>query len=133
MAERLDAVVELSRAHIPTQISATPWIPDVSDAAALIEQVRATAGDVPITIGPLNTRSDSVLDSPFGRAYTQAEVNDAFVAEFHRVGEQPCVRWLWPIPLEGHHARHDALLPFNGEAPTVPVAAPRRRVDVPAG
>lgn len=127
-AARMDAAAQLHRNGVETWISATPWIPEVSDAAVIIEQVRTVVGYVPILIGAVNVRAERVADSPFGRRYSQAEINEAFAAEHRRVGEQPGVQWQQPPPLAGRHANTSVFdLHPAGDActDTVRLAPPR--------
>jgi hypothetical protein len=128
-AARMEAAAELHRSGVRVWISATPWIPDVSDAAVLIHQVRTVVGFVPILIGALNVRAERVVDTPFGRRFTQADINEAFDVEYRRVGEQPGVQWLQPPPLVGHHANTTVLDLHTGAGAgteAVRVAPPRR-------
>jgi hypothetical protein len=132
VAERLAAVREVREAGVEVWISATPWIPALSDAATMIDAVRTQVGPVPILIGPLNVRAWPVARTRTGRRFTQAEVNEAFLDERARVGEQHGVVWLRPLPLTGGHTLDNPLESCQIDDRTVPVAAPLRRDRVTA-
>jgi DNA repair photolyase len=95
-SERLRVVEAIATAGVDVGISAAPWIPGISDAAAL---VAAAPTGVPIRFAPLNVRSPKIAATPYGRRYSQEAVNDAYVREHERVGSPPGVSWLRPIPL----------------------------------
>jgi DNA repair photolyase len=96
--ERLAMVATLHDAGITVEVNAMPWIPDVTDAAAL---VAAVPDGVPVIFGVLNVRDPHVCDSPFGRRYDQAEVNARYLDDHERVGSSERVRWLAPVSPKG--------------------------------
>jgi len=123
-AERLAAGRVLVDAGVTLSIMANPWIPGVSDAAAVIDRVRDELGSVFVTVGPLNVRADPVLDTPIGRRFTQHEVNAAYVDEYRRVGDRHGVMWLRPLPVDGRHVHDDAFESIGRDAVTAGGAQP---------
>jgi hypothetical protein len=97
-AERLVVVHELAAAGVRVGVSAAPWIPEVSDARALIERVDEC---IPIRFGAVNILSPEVPSTPYGKRYSQQAVNDAYLQEFQRVGSRPNVTGLRPVPADG--------------------------------
>jgi hypothetical protein len=96
--ERLATIDVLADAGIAVTVSAAPWIPDVTDARAIIERVRE---DVPIHFGPLNVVSPQVAGTPFGRGYDQRTVNARYAQARAATPSQPRVSWWVPIPTSG--------------------------------
>lgn len=107
--DRLALVHRLHDAGITVAVSVTPWIPDATDAEALIERVDPA---IPVTIGPLNVRMPEVARTGFGQRFRQAEINDAYLDAWRRSTPRPNVTWLVPIPDDGH-ADQDACHPFT--------------------
>lgn len=97
VAERLEMVHVLHGAGVRVRVQASPWIPGVSDVAALLERLDV---DVPVTVTPLRIPSH-VERFAEGRGLTQELVNDAFRREFERVGPRPHVVWSTPPRRDG--------------------------------
>lgn len=94
--ERLALVARLARAGLDVTVAATPWIPGLTDARALIA---AAPPGVPIQFGPLTTlpRPDgSRAISIFGRRYDQEEIDRLYLEDRRRAGHRSHVRWLYP-------------------------------------
>lgn len=102
-AARIALVHALERSGVEVTVSATPWIPDVTDAAQLVD---AIGDDITICFGPLNVTSANVAASPYGRRFSQREVNERYLAARQSFGERRNVTWLTPIPLEARDAPH---------------------------
>ncbi|MGZ4707973.1 MAG: radical SAM protein [Acidimicrobiales bacterium] len=96
--ERLDLLHRLADAGVMVELALSPWIPGVTDTAALIEAVDPA---IPIRITPLRVRAPKVIDTPFGQAWDQEEINAAFEREFQAVGERRNVFWSPGAPLDG--------------------------------
>lgn len=101
--ERLAMVAALHAAGIPVEVNAMPWIPDVSDARALIDELPE---GVPVIFGVLNVRDRHVRTTPYGRRFDQAEVNERYLEDHRRVGSSERVRWLEPV--SPHGPQHQA-------------------------
>jgi len=104
--ERLDLLHRLADAGVAVELALSPWIPGVTDTAALIEAVDPA---IPIRITPLRVRAPKVIDTAFGRAWDQEEIIAAFEQEFLAVGERRNVFWSPGAPLDGS-APHIRLL-----------------------
>lgn len=117
-AARLAALHQLADAGVAVHLQASPWIPGVTDIAALRAAVDHAIG---ITVTPI--RLPTTLE-PFAerRGLDQASVNDAFHREFDRVGPLDGVRWSRPPPLDGTPPRIE--LNVGREEPTTWEPAP---------
>jgi len=94
--ERLALVARLAAAGLDVTVAATPWIPGVTDAAALIAAVPSS---VPIQFGPLTIFPHAGRPREitlFGRRYDQAEIDRLYLADRRRAGHHERVRWLHP-------------------------------------
>jgi DNA repair photolyase len=96
--QRLDLLHELAAAGVSVELALSPWIPGVTDTAALIDAVDPA---IPIRITPLRVRAPKVIDTAFGREWDQEAVNAAFEQEFAEVGERRNVFWSPVAPLDG--------------------------------
>ena len=96
--ERVDLVHELAALGVRVKISAAPWIPGVTDAEALIDRF---APEIPILFAALDVLGPAVRGTPYARRFRQTEVDEAFRAEFARVGPRRNVRWEAPVPADG--------------------------------
>jgi len=87
------------------QVDATPWIPGVSDAGALLA---AVPGDVVVQFGPLDlSRLGETDQLAIGRTFTQPEIDRAYLEERERTPVDQRARWLYPIGEGG--AEHDIM------------------------
>jgi DNA repair photolyase len=113
VSERLHMIRVLRNAGVRVRVQASPWIPGVSDVAALLERLDPTT---PVTVTPLRIPPHVV---PFARArgLTQATVNEAFRREYERVGPRPHVVWSRPPALDGAppHIRDNIGRPTIGD------------------
>jgi DNA repair photolyase len=94
---RLAALHHLAASGVRVRLQVTPWIPDVSDLAALLDRVDP---NIRVTTTPL--RLPSYLhraERTFG--LTQRDVNEAFRREYERVGPRPNLLWSRPPALDG--------------------------------
>ena len=93
---RINAAIKLHEAGLPVHVNITPWIPDVSDAEMISRELPST---LKVNVGVLSynehqryyTKHLFGRDIPsservFGERYTQAMINDAFLAEHKKVG-----------------------------------------------
>jgi DNA repair photolyase len=109
-AARLEAVAALVAANVPTSVTVTPWIPGVSDVAAIATAARAAAGrNIWIQAGPLNVVAPVIAMSRFAGRWDQASINAAYVrARDETSGLEP-ISWWPPVPLDGaSHSRRFA-------------------------
>jgi DNA repair photolyase len=90
VAERLEAVSVLKRAGVEVGIDAAPWIPGVSDIAALLEALPA---DVAVQVAPLDLSGCGAETKLAGMSFTQEEINRAYRRHREAVGESGRVRW----------------------------------------
>jgi hypothetical protein len=115
--ERLAMVTTLRAAGVEVRVSASPWIPGITDAAALIDRV---GPGIRIRFAPLNVLSPMVARTPFGKRYDQREVNDAYLRDFQRVGASEDVIWQIPVELTAGAPVHN---PFTTISPPVRAGA----------
>jgi len=94
--ERLALVERLARAGLDVTVAATPWIPGMTDARALIAAVPPS---IPIQFGPLTVfphpgreRAITIL----GRKYHQEDIDRLYLEDRRRAGHHARVRWLYP-------------------------------------
>ena len=93
-ADRLDLVHDLADAGVPVAVTVTPWIPGVSDVASIGRRVRSS---IPIWVGPLNVDSPEVKRTGFGRHFSQAEIDHAYLEASRAFPGRQRVGWLPPI------------------------------------
>lgn len=123
---RLRALHQLADRGVRVVVQASPWIPGLTDLAALRAQVDPA---IPIQVTPLRMPPD--LDRA-RRAwpYDQTEINAAYVAEYERrIGELDLL-WSRPPPVDGTppHIRDNAgrrMLANRDAAPPAPDPGPR--------
>jgi Radical SAM superfamily len=131
--ERLAVIQHMVDAGVRVLLQISPWIPGITDVDLLLAQRDPT---VAVQITPLRLPS-YLRNTPLGRAFSQAEVNDAFQREYERVGSRPNVLWSRPPALDGSppHIDHNlgshepsdwTRAPASPRAGADPVA-PRRR------
>ena len=100
---RLALVRRLRAAGVWVQVDATPWIPGVSDAGALLAAVPA---DVVVQFGPLDVSHLRVTDQlAIGWTFTQREIDRAYLEERARMPVDERAKWLYPIGASA--AEHD--------------------------
>jgi hypothetical protein len=93
---RLALVRRLADAGLDVTVAATPWIPDLTDARALIAAVPPT---IPIQFGPLTVFPHPGRERAitlFGRRYSQEAIDRLYLQDRRRAGHHPRVRWLYP-------------------------------------
>ena len=93
---RLALACRLADAGLDVTIAATPWIPDLTDAGALIAAVPPA---IPIQFGPLTIFPHPGRERAitlFGRRYSQETIDRLYLEDRHRVGHHSRVRWLYP-------------------------------------
>jgi hypothetical protein len=88
---------------VKVAVNAEPWIPSVSDAAAILDAVDV---DIPVRFAPLNVVNPAVSGTPYGQRFSQPEINTAYLREFARVGARPNVTWVRPISFPGSEPEH---------------------------
>lgn len=94
-SERFGILRALRDAGIEVNLNALPWIPGVSETAALIA---ATPPDVEIIFSPLCLGPGRDSLTLLGRRHTRAEVNARYMAEYRRYGHVPNTSWVKPSP-----------------------------------
>jgi DNA repair photolyase len=126
-AARLDALHDLAARGVAVLLQATPWIPGITDIAALRSRVD---GGIAIQVTPL--RLPRHLDrATRALGLTQTEVNDAYRREYERTGPLRKVRWSRPPPIDGSppHIVHNLGRSKPSDwtpAPPAPDPGPRR-------
>lgn len=98
--ERLAAVRELAAAGIDVRLLVQPWIPDLTDVAAITD----AAGDVPLWVAPLSVDTPAVSATALGRRFTQAEINERYLEERNRSTPRAGTIWQEPLWLTEHQA-----------------------------
>jgi DNA repair photolyase len=95
--ERLRALHVLAEEGVRVLVQATPWIPGVTDVAALRARVDPAIWlqVTPLRLPPHLDRATRAL------GLTQAGVNEAFQREYERVAPLRRVRWSRPPALDG--------------------------------
>jgi DNA repair photolyase len=93
-AERLDLARDLADAGVRIRVSVAPWIPGVTDIAAIARRV---GSKVPITVAPLNVASPEVRRTGFGRRFSQHEIDRDYLAAWRTSAKPSSVRWLLPV------------------------------------
>lgn len=95
-AHRLAVIGELARAGVRTHVNVSPWIPGVSDVAAIAAAARAAARQqLLVDVGPLNVLAPMVAGSHFARGRDQASIDRAYSAARRATAGVPRIRW-WP-------------------------------------
>ena len=123
--ERVALIQDLAAAGVDVEMHVQPWIPGVTDAEAMIDLM---GGRVPICFGPLNVQIPTMAHTPLARHLSQAEINRAYVAEQHRLGQRPGVVWQQPPWLgAGPEGRSPTPTPAR-DGPEAHEAAVRRLV-----
>lgn len=92
-AERLMVIRELRAAGVCASVSAMPWVPEASDVASLLAQLD---DDVLVFVAPLNIDVGDFNARRFCSQETQAEIDDAYMREFERVGTPDNLKWSAP-------------------------------------
>lgn len=114
-AERLDLVLDLADAGVPVRVSAIPWIPGVSDVAAI---ARCVGSSIPIMVAPLNVNSPEVRRTGFGRRFDQREIDRAYLEERERSTGLRSMLWLQPITARGPDNQEQAMIPLEALTPS---------------
>jgi len=83
--KRVEGLRTLHDAGVKVGLNCMPWIPEVSDAAALVD---AIDDDISIVFGPLNVLWPAVAPSPYGKRFRQADINAAYDRESARIGRR---------------------------------------------
>lgn len=94
-SERFELIDELHAAGVTVGCNALPWIPDVSDTAAIIDRVPP---GVEIIFSPLSFGPERDSMRLLGRTYTRTEVWERYLAEYERFGHAENTRWIRPTP-----------------------------------
>jgi hypothetical protein len=92
-AERLRLVHDLAAAGLRVAVSVAPWIPEVTDVAALVARIDPA---IAVTVAPLNVSWLATRGRVVGGGRTQAEIDAAYLAELDRLGVPDNVAWLPP-------------------------------------
>ncbi|MGH7790259.1 MAG: radical SAM protein, partial [Candidatus Binatia bacterium] len=94
-AARFTALRTLYDAGFSVAVNVLPWIPDVTDTAALIAR---TPADVTMVFAPLQFGPDRSAMNLLGRRYTRDEVVERYMADYQRYGHAPNTSWVRPSP-----------------------------------
>lgn len=120
--ERLALIHTLASRGVRVRVQASPWIPGVSDVAALLDRLDAP---IPVTVTPLRL-PPHVQHFATANGLTQAIVNEAFRQEYERVGPRAHLVWSKPPPLDSAPPHiSDNIGQPTVETWTVATAAPR--------
>ena len=93
--QRFAVLRQLYQAGVDVEVNALPWIPGVSDTAAIIARIPS---EVPIVFAPLAMGRDRDTLSLLGRRYVRSEVWADYLAEYRRWGHIPNTSWVRPSP-----------------------------------
>jgi len=127
--ERLAVVQHMVDAGVHVRVQVAPWIPGITDVDSLLARLDPTVG---VQVTPLRL-PPYLRHTPLGRAFTQAEVNDAYSREYERVGPRPNVLWSRPPPLDGAPVHINDNLGSNEPSDWTPApASPRAGADAAA-
>ncbi|MCW5892851.1 MAG: nitroreductase family deazaflavin-dependent oxidoreductase [bacterium] len=99
-AERLALARELADAGLDVGISLAPWIPGITDVAAV---VRAVGPARRVTISPLKCNAGGGRMWFAGRPWLQEDVNRRYVAERERFHGHAMLRWEAPWRFGDHY------------------------------
>jgi hypothetical protein len=94
---RIAIVHRLAEAGVRVRVQASPWMPGITDVAAIRRIIDRT---IPITVTPLRV-APQVAGFASGEGLTQAKVNRAFEDEYRRMGPTMRVAWSRPPALDG--------------------------------
>jgi hypothetical protein len=94
-SERFEVLRTLHRAGLGVGLNALPWIPDITDTAALIER---TPPEVEITFAPLQFGNDRDHMTLLGRSYGRDEVVARYLADYQCYGHHRNTSWVKPSP-----------------------------------
>ncbi len=95
--DRIALVRSLAAAGVDVELHVQPWIPEVTDAEAMIDLMQGVAR---VCFGPLNVQLPTLVGTPLARRFDQRAINEAYVAEQRRIGPRPAVSWQEPVWLE---------------------------------
>lgn len=109
-AERLVLVRALAAEGVDVGISLAPWIPGVTDVAAVLD---AVGPERRITISPLKCNAAGPTLELAGRRYTQQSVNGRYRHERERFRGCPSLRWESPWQFSNHYLRSYLPLTFG--------------------
>ena len=131
---RMYAIERLAQAGVDVCLQAQPWIPGLTDAAAIIDWAD---GRFPVSFTPLNVDSPGVAHTRWGKLFTQRDINRAYLEERERLGKRPLVTWhkpLWvgttelqALSLEHENEVESAGAKINTRATTAPTTNAERR------
>lgn len=99
--ERLDAIEAIRAAGVRVGLNALPWIPDVTDTAALIDAVHP---DVELVFSPLATGADRDAIALLGRRHERPEIWARYLQAYEAFGHVPNTSWVKPsLPPDENH------------------------------
>jgi DNA repair photolyase len=90
---RFEVIDELRAAGVHVELNVLPWIPGVTDTAALIARV---PDDLPITFGPLSMGQWSDSRKLLGREHRRQDVWEAYLDEYRTFGHHANTSWIRP-------------------------------------
>jgi DNA repair photolyase len=117
--ERLATLWTLHDAGIDARVNMLPWIPGLTDTAALVARIPAASE---IVIAPLSVGRDRDSMSLLGVRYTRDEVNERYMAAYRRYGHIANTSWVRPAPPQPNENDPMYRLPVLA-APRAPTAA----------
>lgn len=98
--ERIAAVRTLEEAGVSVSVICGPWVPGLTDLRALLAQLD---DETLVLVQPLQVHSCGFDMRRFCSLGSQAEIDDAYMAEFESIGTPDNVRWLHPPTRRGDH------------------------------
>lgn len=93
--ERMATLWSLRDAGIDARVNVLPWIPGITDIAALVARIPAESE---IVVGPLAVGVDRDSMSLLGKRYTREAVNALYMEDYRRYGHIPNTSWVRPSP-----------------------------------
>jgi hypothetical protein len=117
---RLRLLRELRAAGVATIVNALPWIPGVTDTAAIIASVPP---DVPIEFSPLACGPFRDSITIMGIRLSREHINTAYLAEYDRFGHIENTSWIRPKPPPDENHPLYRLPRLGRSAASAPVAA----------
>jgi hypothetical protein len=79
--------------------------------------------EIPIRIAPLNVVGPFVASTPYGKRFSQADINAAYREEFTRIGYRPNVSWVRPITCDDSEPEHHPFAELGHPVPARDVGA----------
>ena len=111
--QRIDAAHELHRRGIAVVVKVTPWIPEVTDVAAIRQAVDP---EIEVEVAPLMVEGGVVWTLPYSRRFDQREVDRAYLRSCVRDISLPATRWYVPYGAASSTSPGGGLMSVVGDA-----------------